>query len=81
MVKKASCKAMKNMPPPESSDDEEWTNQRGKVGYEKTGDIYRPTKKINEKTPITWFELTPTQIKAAQNEKKNLKRVSNFSKL
>ena len=61
--------------------DELWLNQRGKVGYEKTGDIYRPTKKINEKTPITWFELTPTQIKAAQNEKKNLKRVSNFSKL
>ena len=27
MVKKASCKAMKNMPPPESSDDEDWTNQ------------------------------------------------------
>ena len=27
LVKKASCKAMKNMPPPESSDDEDWTNQ------------------------------------------------------
>lgn len=27
MVKKASCKVMKNMPPPESSDDEDWTNQ------------------------------------------------------
>ena len=25
--------------------DEKWTNQRGKVGYEKTGDIYRPTIK------------------------------------
>lgn len=60
---------------------EEWTNQRGKVGYKKIGDIYRPTIKINEKTPITWSELTPTQIKAAQKEKKNLKRVSNFSKL
>lgn len=61
--------------------DEEWKNQRGKVGYEKTGDIYRPTKKINEKTPITWFELTPAQIKAAQNEKKKLGRVKNFAKL
>ena len=61
--------------------DEQWTNQRGKVGYEKTGDIYRPTKKINEKTPITWFELTPAQIKAAQNEKNKLGRVKNFAKL
>ena len=61
--------------------DEEWKNQRGKVGYEKTGDIYRPTIKINEKTPTTWFELTPAQIKAAQNEKKNFKRVKNFAKL
>ncbi len=61
--------------------DEKWTNQRGKVGYEKTGDIYRPTIKINEKTLTTWFELTPAQIKATQNEKKNFKRVINFSKL
>jgi len=61
--------------------DEEWKNQRGKVGYEKTGDIYRPTKKINEKTPITWFELTPAQIKAAQNEKAKSGRVKNFAKL
>ena len=52
-----------------------------KVGYEKTGDIYRPTKKINEKTPITWFELTPAQIKAAQNEKAKSGRVKNFAKL
>jgi hypothetical protein len=61
--------------------DEEWKNQRGKVGYEKTGDIYRPTIKINEKTPITWFELTPAQIKAAQNGKAKLGRVKNFAKL
>ena len=61
--------------------DEKWTNQRGKVGYEKTGDIYRPTIKINEKTPTTWFELTPAQIKAAQNEKAKLGRVKNFAKL
>jgi len=61
--------------------DAQWLNQRGEIGYKKKGDIYRPTIKINEKTPITWFELTPAQIKAAQNEKKNFKRVINFAKL
>ena len=61
--------------------DEEWTNQRGKVGYEKTGDIYRPTKKINEKTPVTFNELSKQQIEKAKKEKAKLGRVSNFSKL
>ena len=43
--------------------------------------IFTDQQKKNEKTPITWFELTPAQIKAAQNEKKNFKRVINFAKL
>ena len=30
---------------------EEWKNQRGEVGYSKKGDVYRPTKRITEKTP------------------------------
>ena len=61
--------------------DEEWTNQRGKVGYEKTGDIYRPTKKINEKTPVTFNELSKQQIEKAKKEKAKLGRVKNFVKL
>jgi len=61
--------------------DEEWTNQRGKVGYEKTGDIYRPTKKINEKTPVTFQELTKKQIEKARKEKAIKGRVYNFAKL
>jgi hypothetical protein len=61
--------------------DEKWTNQRGKVGYEKTGDIYRPTIKINEKTPITFNELSKQQIEKAKKEKAKLGKVKNFSKL
>ena len=42
---------------------EEWVNQKGNVGYQKKGDIYRPSKRITSKTPITWNELTPSEIK------------------
>jgi hypothetical protein len=61
--------------------DAQWLNQRGEIGYNKKGDIYRPTIRINEDTPITWFELTPSQIKAAQKEKAKFGRVKNFAKL
>lgn len=57
---------------------EEWKNQRGEVGYKKKGDIYRPTIRINEKTPITFQELTPSQIKKAIKEKKQKGRVKSF---
>ncbi len=61
--------------------DEKWTNQQGKVGYEKIGDIYRPTIKINEKTPITFNELSKQQIEKAKKEKAKLGKVKNFAKL
>ena len=61
--------------------DEKWRNQRGEVGYDKKGDIYRPTKRINSKTPTTIKELSPSQIKRAQEVKKTKGRVKNFSKL
>ena len=37
---------------------EKWRNQEGEIGYNKKGDIYRPTIKINNKTPLTFSELT-----------------------
>jgi len=58
---------------------EEWKNQRGEEGYKKKGDIYRPTKRITEKTPITFNELTDKQIKEAQEEKKTKGRVYKFN--
>jgi hypothetical protein len=60
---------------------EKWRNQRGEVGFKKKGDIYRPTKRITKKTPITFNELNKTQIKKAMKEKKKTGRVKNFSKI
>ena len=61
--------------------DEKWTNQNKGTGYTKNGDIYRPTIRINNKTPTTFNELTQQQIKKAQQEKKTKGRVKLFSKL
>jgi len=57
---------------------EDWKNQRGEVGYKNKGDIYRPTKRINEKTPTTFNELSESKIKKAMKEKKEKGRVKKF---
>lgn len=59
---------------------EKWKNQRGEIGYKISGDIYRPTIKINNKTPKTFNELTSKQIKEAQKEKAKSGRVKKFAK-
>lgn len=60
---------------------EKWVNQRGEVGYKRKGDIYRPTVRINEKTPTTYNELSKNQIEKAQTQKKKTGRVNQFAKL
>lgn len=57
---------------------EHWINQRGDIGYSKIGDIYRPSIRIENKTPITWKELSISQIKKAIKEKKLNGRVKRF---
>lgn len=57
---------------------EDWRNQRGEIGYKKKGDIYRPTIRINEKTPTTINELSKRRIKEAMREKKTKGRVKKF---
>jgi len=57
---------------------ERWRNQRGGVGYKKKGDVYRPTKKISKKTPLTYNELSKTDIKKASLEKKRTGRVKKY---
>jgi hypothetical protein len=57
---------------------ERWMNQRGEVGYKFLNDVYRPTIRINEKTPITFNELTSNQIIKAMEEKKRIGRVRKF---
>lgn len=60
---------------------EKWINQRNEIGYKKKGDIYRPSVKINDKTPTTWKDLTFVKIKKAIKEKKENGRVKSFKKL
>ena len=57
---------------------EDWKTQDGKVGYKNKSDVYRPTKRVNEKTPATFSELSADQIKKAQKEKKTKGRVKKF---
>lgn len=57
---------------------ERWRNQRGETGYNINGDIYRPTIRINQQTPITFSELTKSQIERAKKEKKQTGRVKKF---
>lgn len=59
---------------------EKWVNQRGEVGYKKPGDVYRPSKRVTKKTPVTWDELTPAEIKAAQKKKRTTGHVDRFKK-
>jgi len=57
---------------------EEWKNQRGEIGYQKKGDIYRPTIKVNKKTPKTFKELSKKDITDAMKEKKRTNRVVKY---
>jgi hypothetical protein len=59
---------------------EDWRNQSGGIGYKKSDDVYRPTKRITKKTPVTFKELSKKQIKRAQKEKQTTGRVKRFKK-
>ena len=55
-------------------------NQNRKVGYQKKDDVYRPTIRINNKTPTTFNELTKSQIIRAKKEKEKTGKVKKFIK-
>lgn len=57
---------------------EAWRNSRGEVGYRKKGDVYRPTKRVSRKTPLTFKELKPSEIRAAKKQKARTGRVKRF---
>ncbi len=48
---------------------EDWTNQRGEVGYKYKKDVYRPSKRVTNDTPRTWGELSDKQIQRAEKNK------------
>lgn len=58
--------------------DEVWLNQRGLVGYQQRGDVYRPTVRVTKDTPITFGELSKNKIQRAMQEKKATGRVKRF---
>ena len=57
---------------------EDWRNQRGEVGYKFKSDVYRPTVRVNSKTPTTFKELTSVELKRARREKAAKGRVKQF---
>ena len=58
--------------------DEKWSSDGGYIGYKKQDDVYRPTIRINDKTPTTFNELTKNQINKAKKEKPKTGRVKRF---
>ena len=57
---------------------EKWATQSGSRSYIRKGDLFRPTVRVNSKTPVTWSELTPREIRAARREKRKTGRVKKF---
>lgn len=57
---------------------EKWRTPRGKKGYGKGENTFRPTKRISKNTPLTWNELTPAEKRKAQKEKNTKGRVSRY---
>jgi Family of unknown function (DUF5872) len=59
---------------------EEWKNQRGSTGYIFLNDVYRPTRAISARTPITFEELSrsPGRLERARREKYKTGRVKRF---
>tara|TARA_R110002072_G_scaffold226172_2_gene383159 strand:+ start:4668 stop:5042 length:375 start_codon:yes stop_codon:yes gene_type:complete len=57
---------------------EKWVTQEGSPTYKRKSDVFRPTKRITAKTPKTFNELTPSQIKRAQSKKLRKGRVDKF---
>jgi len=57
---------------------EEWKNQRGEIGYKNKNDVYRPTKKITSKTPLTFKELTKKELENARKEKARKGKIFKF---
>lgn len=57
---------------------EKWVNQRGEVGYKYKSDIYRPSVRVNRRTPKTHRELSPSALKKARQQKARTGRVKRF---
>jgi hypothetical protein len=59
---------------------EDWRTEKGKKTYKEGGTIFRPTKRVNKKTPATMSELSAKQKKKAIAEKKATGKVKKYKK-
>ena len=59
---------------------EDWRTPSGDKDYSGGDNTFRPTKRINSKTPTTWNELTPSEKANAKKEKNEKGRVSRYKK-
>ena len=57
---------------------EDWKSDTGKYRYTSKSSVYRPTKRITEKTPLTFSELTNKEIERAKREKYLKGRIRKF---
>lgn len=57
---------------------EKWVNQKGEIGYHSKSDVYRPSRRITLKTPITYGELSSKEIRKARRTKYRKGRVPRF---
>ena len=57
---------------------ERWVNQRGEVGYKYKSDVYRPSVRVNSRTPKTYRELSRSALRRARREKARTGHVERF---
>jgi len=55
---------------------EKWTSDTGKTRYTSRSSVYRPTRRVTSKTPKTFSELTPSELKRAKRLKRTTGRAS-----
>ena len=59
---------------------EQWRSDDGKKTYSSKSSVFRPTIKVNSKTPTTFSELTKKQLDDAKKEKAKSGRVVKFDR-
>ena len=57
---------------------EKWVNQRGEVGYRYKSDVYRPSVRVNSRTPKTYRELSRSALQRARRQKSRTGHVDRF---
>jgi hypothetical protein len=57
---------------------EKWVNQRGEVGYRYKSDVYRPSVRVNSRTPTTYRELSRSALQRARRQKSRMGHVDMF---